>query len=209
MQPLSTAQSSPNAGLFQFPLPGNYTQVGGMPMKICSLGPDSKMWCSHLGRRARERWWQVSPPSSSRDPCLGVRREGATSQPLLPGEEVLTAGHKIKPCKQGAVGWGQHKAEHWVIWACSQMCCWDSRAFKSCFEPAWSPVCSEHWKNQNTNLFFVPLDNNFLSCHALISLKSFVGCCRRGTGSVRVWLFCSFYVIRNGWSCFQSSPGHT
>lgn len=124
-------------------------------------------------------------------------------QPHLPGEEVLTAGHKIKPYKQGAVGSTQG-------WALSDLgplpdVLLGLQGFQKLFQACLEPCVLWALKKQNTNLFFVPLDNNFLSCHGWISLKSCVGCCRRGTGSVfcegsRVWLFCSSYIIRNGWS---------
>lgn len=97
MQPLFTAQSPPNAGLFQFPLAGNYTQVGGMPMEICSLRPDSKMCRSHLGRRARERRWQVSPPSLSPHPCLGVWWSGPAAPPSRGGgADSWTQNHTLQ-----------------------------------------------------------------------------------------------------------------
>lgn len=169
MQPLSTAQSSPNTGLFQFPLPGNYTQVGGMPMKICSLRPDSKMCCSHLGRRARERWWQVSPPSLSRDLCLGVRREGAT--------DPQGSARSAPPSRGGgADSWTQNKTlqtGHWGLgaaqgWALSDLGLLPDvllglpgfqKLFQACLEPCvlWA------LKNQNTNLFFFPLTITFLA----------------------------------------------
>lgn len=160
MQPLFTAQSPPNAGLFQFPLAGNYTQVGGMPMEICSLRPDSKMCCSHLGRRARERRWQVSPPSLSPDPCLGVWWS-LPSAPPSRGGGADSWTQKSNPANREL--WAALKAEHWVIWACSQMCCWDSKAFKSCFKPVWSPVCSEHWKIKAQTYFLFPLTITFLA----------------------------------------------
>lgn len=200
MQPLFTAQSSPNAGLFQFPLAGNYTQVGGMPVKIRSLWPDSKMCCCHLGRRA---WWQVSPPSSPRDPCLGVCC--SVLQPHLRGEEVLTAGHSIKP---HTLGLGA--AQGWALTDLGPLP--DVLLGLQGFLKL-SQACSERCvlsalQNQNTNRFFVSLDINFLSCHALISLKSCVGCCRRGTGSMfcegsRVWLFCRLVCYKK-WVVFLS-----
>lgn len=190
-----------------------------MPMKICSLRPDSKMCCSHLGRRARERWWQVSPPSLSRDLCLGVRREGATD----PQGSACSA----PPSRGGgADSWTQNKTLQTGCWGLGAAQSWalsdlgllpdvllGLQGFQKLFQACLDPCVLWALKNQNTNLFFFPLDNNFLSCHAWILLESFVGCCRRGTGSMfcegsRVWLFCSSYVMRNGWSFFLSSPGH-
>lgn len=105
--------------------------------------------------------WQQNVLFSLGQTSAGALVAGVTSLIItrsLPGCVVISAFSAFSPtflgrrCWQLDIKsnptsrelWAALRAEHWVIWARSQMCCWDSRAFKSCFKPVWSPVCSEH-----------------------------------------------------------------
>lgn len=152
-----------------------------MPMKICSLRPDSKMCCSHLGRWVREHWWHVSSSSLSSDLLFrrAVRKRDKSwligvfghTRPYVDVGSVLTVVYKRKVHKQGAVSWWVARApQHGVVWTCSQMCCcWVCRTLKRSCEPVWSST-----ENQIMCLFH-SFSSNFLSFHAWSTPKTFAG----------------------------------